>query len=409
MAKKLSNIETVKAMVNANELETLRLATWGVQAYNVFDGQEYTNIITVEKRGGRYYFIDVVGNSIIISRYHDAERVCGEFIEHYNEELAVVRQYIDVMKKYGKVTIKAALWSKFVDECNVQGVTAEYVEGSIQMVHTAAEDYVIETHRLVNGGEDEPKGDNEPKDETEGETVADVELVKAPTADEREIRTPEESEAYDKWRNAHIDELMPFKVWAVFRAKSGKVVARLASRSSRHSWAISRIKREHERLSESHNVSEWQKVGKGYYFTNDGYSCMMCVTGADSTKEDVITMFEKDEPKADTANESTANECTATTSEEAPQAHNEPKADNYTANESKAYDEPGEAPECEKIIDSITWQTSDGVSNTAVLHEDNTMYCVNTGKECPTTPEEWANLCHVLNMIYGAVSQRGAA
>ena len=177
--KTKTNIQTLKAMINANELETLRLATCGVQAYNVFDGQEYTNIISVEKRGGRYYFIDVVGNSALISRYHDAERVCGEFIALYNEELAVVREYIKAMKKHGKVAIKAALWSKFYDECEAQGVKAEYIEGSIIMVHTATEDYVVESHRLISGGNDEPK------DETKADEPKADETKDAPKADAR--------------------------------------------------------------------------------------------------------------------------------------------------------------------------------------------------------------------------------
>ena len=283
MKKNINNIETLKAMINANDLEILTLSNTSVQVYNLNEGEEYVNIYKVEKVSGRYYMYDIAGRRYLICRQRDAEWFAGEFIGAYEAEGRIIANYINAMKKHGVVTINAAYWSRFSNECAAQGIDEEYVKNSMQYVQNGWQEYIVETHRLITS-EIEPETEPETTTETPAETTAETE----PEDDGRELRTPDEQAAFDRYQAEHIDEVAPFIIWQVMRQDSGDIVARIGSRSASHTRAINRMKGELNRLATAHGIT-WQKHGKGYFFTYKDRSCMMCVTKAAEDPKKIFT------------------------------------------------------------------------------------------------------------------------
>lgn len=93
--KKQTNISFLKELVNNNVLERVELRRYGVQAYNIAEGEEYTVITKYAKQGGRYYFIDRDGRRFLASHYDRAEFVAGEMLEIIAEERAAAMHAAD--------------------------------------------------------------------------------------------------------------------------------------------------------------------------------------------------------------------------------------------------------------------------------------------------------------------------
>lgn len=116
--KKQTNIATLKELVNNNVLEYVRLRRFGVQAYNIAEGEEYTVLTEFAKQGGRYYFIDRDGRCFLASHYDRAEFVAGEMLEVIAEERAAAMHAADQVEASGSVLVCASLLDLFFDECD---------------------------------------------------------------------------------------------------------------------------------------------------------------------------------------------------------------------------------------------------------------------------------------------------
>lgn len=120
--KKHTNIEILKAMVNANVMERMELRLNGVQAYNLAEGEEYTVIVAYVKQGGRYYFIDRDGRRFLASRYDRAEFVAGEMLEVIAHDRAAAESAADQVERAGFVLVCADLLALFFEACDRRGI-----------------------------------------------------------------------------------------------------------------------------------------------------------------------------------------------------------------------------------------------------------------------------------------------
>lgn len=120
--KKQTNIENLKALVNNNVMERVELATAGVQAYNIAEGEEYAVIVAYAKISGRYYFIDRDGRRYLASRYNRAEFVAGEMLERIANDAAAAKAAADQVEHAGAVLVCAALLPLFFAECDRRGI-----------------------------------------------------------------------------------------------------------------------------------------------------------------------------------------------------------------------------------------------------------------------------------------------
>lgn len=125
--KKLSNIQTLKNLVNADVLECIKCRIYGVQAYNI-SANEYEVIIKFAKQGGRYYFIDRDGNRYLASRYDRAEDVAAGILENIECTELTVNALVDEMQANGKVAVISEVLDLFLDECDRREIEAESVE-----------------------------------------------------------------------------------------------------------------------------------------------------------------------------------------------------------------------------------------------------------------------------------------
>lgn len=125
--KKLSNMQTLKNLVNADVLECIKCRIYGVQAYNI-SANEYEVIGEFAKQGGRYYFIDRDGNRYLASRYDRAEDVAAGILENIECTKLVVNALADQIQKNGKVAVNSEVLDLFFDECDRRGFGVESVE-----------------------------------------------------------------------------------------------------------------------------------------------------------------------------------------------------------------------------------------------------------------------------------------
>ena len=79
-AKKAVN--ELKASIKADFLECIELVNYGIQVYNVIDGDEYSVITKAEKTNGRYYFITREGRRVAWSTIptEKLETACNDFL-----------------------------------------------------------------------------------------------------------------------------------------------------------------------------------------------------------------------------------------------------------------------------------------------------------------------------------------
>ena len=125
--KKLSNMQTLKNLVNADVLECIKCRIYGVQAYNI-SANEYEVIVKFAKQGGRYYFIDRDGNRYLASRYDRAEDVAADILENVKCTNLAVNALADQIQKYGKVSVNYDFLDLFLNECDRREIEAESVE-----------------------------------------------------------------------------------------------------------------------------------------------------------------------------------------------------------------------------------------------------------------------------------------
>lgn len=137
--KKLSNIQTLKNLVNADVLECIKCRIYGVQAYNI-SANEYEVIVKFAKQGGRYYFIDRDGNRYLASRYDRAEQVAADILENIECTELTVNALVDEMQTTGKVAVISEVLDLFLDECDRREIEAESVENHY---HEDGETYAV--------------------------------------------------------------------------------------------------------------------------------------------------------------------------------------------------------------------------------------------------------------------------
>lgn len=125
--KKLSNMQTLKNLVNADVLECIKCRIYGVQAYNISDN-EYEVIVKFAKQGGRYYFIDRDGNRYLASRYDRAEDVAADILENVKCTELAVNALADQIQKFGKVSVNYDFLDLFLNECDRREIEVESVE-----------------------------------------------------------------------------------------------------------------------------------------------------------------------------------------------------------------------------------------------------------------------------------------
>lgn len=125
--KKLSNMQTLKNLVNADVLECIKCRIYGVQAYNI-SANEYEVIVKFAKQGGRYYFIDRDGNRYLASRYDRAEDVAAGILENIECTELAVNALVDEIQEKGKVSVDYEFLDLFLNECDRREIEAESVE-----------------------------------------------------------------------------------------------------------------------------------------------------------------------------------------------------------------------------------------------------------------------------------------
>lgn len=161
--KKLSNMQTLKNLVNADVLECIKCRMYGVQAYNI-SANEYEVVVKFAKQGGRYYFIDRDGNRYLASRYDRAEDVAAGILENIECTELTVNALVDEMQANGKVAVISEVLDLFLDECDRREIEAESVENHY---HEDGEMYTV--YRIKNAQSEETAADEQ---QTESETTA---------------------------------------------------------------------------------------------------------------------------------------------------------------------------------------------------------------------------------------------
>lgn len=163
--KKLSNMQTLKNLVNADVLECIKCRIYGVQAYNI-SANEYEVIVKFAKQGGRYYFIDRDDNRYLASRYDRAEDVAADILENIECTELTVNALVDEMQANGKVAVISEVLDLFLDECDRREIEAESVENHY---HEDGEMYTV--YRVKNAQND-AQGNETAADEQQTESEA---------------------------------------------------------------------------------------------------------------------------------------------------------------------------------------------------------------------------------------------
>lgn len=163
--KKNSNIEQLKEMVNANDLEAIECVKYGVQAYNI-SANEYEVITKFAKINGRYYFIDRDGNRYLASRYDRAELVARDILDNlrYAEETAY--KYVCALEEKKQIPVESAYTPLFFDFCDLFGFDVESVE---MHFHNNGEVFTVYRLKSEQTAKDDAQSDNCAADEQQTE------------------------------------------------------------------------------------------------------------------------------------------------------------------------------------------------------------------------------------------------
>ena len=125
--KKNNNIQQLKEMVNANDLEVIESVKYGVQAYGI-SANEYEVITKFAKINGRYYFVDRDGNKYLASRYDRAELVARDILDNLRFAEETAYEYVCTLEEKKQVAVDSARLPMFFDFCDLFGFDVESVE-----------------------------------------------------------------------------------------------------------------------------------------------------------------------------------------------------------------------------------------------------------------------------------------
>lgn len=170
--KKQTNIATLKELVNNNVLEYVRLRRFGVQAYNIAKGEEYTVLTEFAKQGGRYYFIDRDGRCFLASHYDRAEFVAGEMLEVIAEERAAAMHAADQVEASGSVLVCASLLDLFFDECDRRNIKVTSTAAGVDDLGRMLTRYDLVQDAEPVQQEDNESDDTQSGDNNEGKQIA---------------------------------------------------------------------------------------------------------------------------------------------------------------------------------------------------------------------------------------------
>ena len=159
--KKNNNIQQLKEMVNANDMEVIECVKYGVQAYNI-SANEYEVITKFAKMNGRYYFVDCDGNKYLASRYDRAELVARDILDNlrYAEETAY--KYVCALEEKKQIPVESAYIPLFFDFCDLFGFDVESVE---MHFHDNGEVFTVYRLKSEETAKDDAQSDNSAADE----------------------------------------------------------------------------------------------------------------------------------------------------------------------------------------------------------------------------------------------------
>lgn len=176
--KKQTNISLLKELVNNNVLERVKLRRYGVQAYNIAKGEEYTVIIKYARQGGRYYFIDRDGRRFLASHYDRAEFVAGEMLEIIAKERAAAMHAADQVEKSGSVLVCASLLDLFFEECDRRNIKVASSETGVDDLARMLTRYDLvkdaETAQQEDNDNDNDDNDTQSDDAQSNDTQSDA-------------------------------------------------------------------------------------------------------------------------------------------------------------------------------------------------------------------------------------------
>ena len=169
--KKNNNIQQLKEMVNANDMEVIECVKYGVQAYNI-SANEYEVITKFAKVNGRYYFIDLDGNKYLASRYDRAELVARDILDNlkYAEETAY--KYVCALEEKKQIPVESAYIPLFFDFCDLFGFDVESVE---MHFHDNGEVFTVYRLKSEETAKDDAQSEETEADEQDGEETEDNE------------------------------------------------------------------------------------------------------------------------------------------------------------------------------------------------------------------------------------------
>lgn len=111
--KKETNLQKLKALVNASAFEEVKCRQYGVQVYNLENGKEYNVIFSIEKINHRFYFVDRDGAKFPVSRTPDAECIAQEIIERKEWEVNYLSERADELFRVGHTSVLGGLIYEF--------------------------------------------------------------------------------------------------------------------------------------------------------------------------------------------------------------------------------------------------------------------------------------------------------
>lgn len=163
--KKNGNIEQLKAMVNANVLETVECVKYGVQAYNI-SAKEYDVITKFVKENGRYYFVDRNGNRYLASRYDRAELVARDILDNLEYAEKTAYKYVCKLEEKKQIAVESAYVPTFFDFCDLFGFGVENVEIHI---HDNGEVFTVYRLKSKQAAKDDAQSEETAADEQDDE------------------------------------------------------------------------------------------------------------------------------------------------------------------------------------------------------------------------------------------------
>lgn len=169
----MKQLDLLKALVRT-EGAALKLRLYGVQAYNIEEGDEYNVITEFALFNGRYYFIDRDGKKFLACRYERAEWLAGEFNEQLDRDCEAAQEAAAQVKRTGAAWVRGCILDIFFDVCDIEGLQVESKQSAVDELGHMVTLYVIK--------------DTEPTDETD-EAADEIEATE--TAEETTEQTDE--------------------------------------------------------------------------------------------------------------------------------------------------------------------------------------------------------------------------